>query len=59
MKPAPLSKPTPVRLNATTKPQLDHVARKFRLSPAQIIRLAVDEKLSEWIKSGKIQIEAN
>jgi hypothetical protein len=53
-----LSKPTPVRLNKATKPRLLLVAKKFRLSPAAIIRLAVDQKLTDWLLSDTLRIES-
>jgi predicted transcriptional regulator len=56
MKTRHLSKPTPVRLHQDTKPLLDEVARKFRLSPAEIIRIAVDQKLAEWKIGGTVSI---
>lgn len=55
-KPRPLSKPTPVRLHEQTKPLLAETARKFRLSPAEIIRIAVDQKLTEWAATGQVSI---
>jgi hypothetical protein len=51
-----LSKPTPVRLHESTRPMLEATSAKFRLSPAQLIRIAVDEKLAEWQRTGSIEI---
>lgn len=51
-----LSKPTPVRLHETTVPRLRATARRFRLIPAELIRIALDQKLAEWEASEVITV---
>jgi predicted DNA-binding protein len=53
-----LSKPTPVRLRKDTLPQLESVARKFGVSKADIVRIAIDTKLEEWMSSPTLTINA-
>lgn len=51
-----LSKPTPVRLHQSTAPRLREVARRFRLIPAELIRIALDQKLEEWERAEAITV---
>ena len=43
-----LGKPVQVRLRRTTRQQALRAACRLRLSPAELIRRAVDRKLPEW-----------
>jgi hypothetical protein len=52
-----LLKPTPIRLHGSTHTRLRQAAARFRLRPAEIIRQAVDQKLTEWERGAPITIQ--
>jgi predicted DNA-binding protein len=43
-----LAKPTPIRLHRDSQARLRAISKKFRLRPAELIRLAIDAKLPSW-----------
>ena len=51
MNPEKLLKPVPVRLRIQAKHALENLSRQFAITPAELIRIAVNQKLREWKKA--------
>lgn len=50
--------PTTVRFKPETSRRLDRLAKRFGLNCADLIRQAVDQKVSEWEKTGVVLVNA-
>jgi predicted DNA-binding protein len=53
-----LTKPTPVRLYDNQVSRLRTVSRRFRLSSARLIRLAIDSQLTNWEQENSLVIKS-
>lgn len=59
MKDFALLNPVPVRFRPPVKKRLDRVARRFKLTPSEIIRRALDAQLPTWETDNRIIIEGD